>query len=206
MRLLCIHVARHNVHIRANCWAELHWELIMLFTFIQNGSPVPMASGAYSMRYTDILAANPTIGLTHDPVIWETLDVRYLGYFPLTQTTPPSYNAATQAAPIETAPIQVNNVWTQQWQSPADLSVAQLEALVPQQVTAAQMMIALSQQPYYATVTSYVATLPIADQLAFNRTDVFNRQDVLILSLSPNCGLTSAQLDALFVAASEVAV
>lgn len=75
---------------------------------------------------------------------------------------------------------------------------------VPQTVTAAQFMMALSQQTYYQTVLTYVGTLPAADQLAFNRTDVFNRTDALINSLAPNVPLTSAQLDALFTAAAAI--
>jgi hypothetical protein len=75
---------------------------------------------------------------------------------------------------------------------------------VPQTVSAAQMMMALSQQTYYGALTAYVATLPVQDQMAFNRTENFDRGDAIINSLAANVPLTSAQLDALFTAASEV--
>jgi hypothetical protein len=77
---------------------------------------------------------------------------------------------------------------------------------VPQTVSAAQMMMALSQQTYYSTVTAYVATLSTADQLAFNRTANFDRDDPIIASLAANVPLTGAQLDALFIAAAAVTV
>jgi hypothetical protein len=77
---------------------------------------------------------------------------------------------------------------------------------VPQTVSAAQMMMALSQQTYYSAVIAYVATLPVIDQLAFNRAADFNRSDAIINSLSTNVSLTSAQLDALFIAASAIVV
>ncbi len=75
---------------------------------------------------------------------------------------------------------------------------------VPQLVNAAQMMMALSQQPYYSAVMAYVATLPTGDQIAFNRAENFGRGDVFITSLAVNVPLTSAQLDALFIAAPQV--
>lgn len=77
---------------------------------------------------------------------------------------------------------------------------------VPQIVSAAQMMMALSAQTYYGALMAYIATLPIQDQMAFNRTENFDRGDAIINSLAANVPLTSAQLDALFIAASEITV
>ncbi|MFM0141723.1 hypothetical protein [Paraburkholderia sp. RL18-085-BIA-A] len=77
---------------------------------------------------------------------------------------------------------------------------------VPQTVSAAQMMMALSQQMYYSAVTAYVSSLPVAEQFAFNRAGDFERNDPLINSLSANVPLTSAQIDALFIAAAAVTV
>jgi hypothetical protein len=77
---------------------------------------------------------------------------------------------------------------------------------VPQIVTAAQMMMALSEQTYYQSVMAYVNSLPVAQQFAFNRACDFERNDPLINSLSVNIPLTSAQIDALFIAAANVVV
>ncbi len=66
------------------------------------------------------------------------------------------------------------------------------------------MMMALSQQTYYSAVIAYVATLPVIDQLAFNRVQNFNRPDAIINALAVNVPLTSAQLDALFIAAGAI--
>jgi hypothetical protein len=77
---------------------------------------------------------------------------------------------------------------------------------VPQTVSAAQIMAALSQQSYYGAVTAYLATLPVGDQLVFNRVENFDRDDPLIASLSAGVPLTGAQLDALFIAASQAVV
>lgn len=75
---------------------------------------------------------------------------------------------------------------------------------IPQTVSAAQMMMALSQQTYYATVMSYVNSLSVAQQFAFNRAGYFDRNDPLINSLAANVPLTSAQIDALFIAAAAI--
>jgi hypothetical protein len=77
---------------------------------------------------------------------------------------------------------------------------------VPQTVSPAQLMMALSQQTYYPTVTAYIATLPTEYQLAFNRVESFNRQDALVNSLAANVPLSSAQLDALFIEANQITV
>jgi hypothetical protein len=77
---------------------------------------------------------------------------------------------------------------------------------VPQTVSAAQMMMALSQQTYYSAVIAYVATLPVIDQIAFNRAQNFSRPDAIINSLAVNVPLTSAQLDALFIEANQITV
>lgn len=75
---------------------------------------------------------------------------------------------------------------------------------VPQTVTPAQLMMALSAQAYYSAVMSYVNSLPAAEQFAFNRAGYFARNDPLVNSLSANVPLTSAQLDALFIAANAI--
>jgi hypothetical protein len=75
---------------------------------------------------------------------------------------------------------------------------------VPQVVSAAQMMMALSGQTYYSAAMAYVNSLPAAEQFAFNRAGYFARNDPLVNSLSANVPLTSAQLDALFIAADAI--
>lgn len=77
---------------------------------------------------------------------------------------------------------------------------------VPQIVSAAQMMMALSQQTYYSAVTAYVNSQSQAVQFAFNRAGYFDRNDALINSLAANVPLTSAQIDALFIAAAAITV
>lgn len=77
---------------------------------------------------------------------------------------------------------------------------------VPQIVSAAQMMMALSEQTYYSAAMAYVNSLPIAEQYAFNRAQYFDRNDTLVNSLAANVPLTSTQLDALFTAAAAITV
>ena len=102
-----------------------------LFVNIVGGVPVQQPNGNYAMQYTDILAANPALGLTTNATNWASINVEYLGYWPLTPTTPPTYSASTQNAPVEVVPT-FSGAWTQQWAAPTALSAAQLEALVPQ--------------------------------------------------------------------------
>jgi len=109
----------------------------------------------------------------------------------------PTSQAGYTEAPVDGG--QVGQVWN-------GMAFVPGPAQVPQVVSAAQFMMALSQQSFYSAVMSYIATLPVADQLAFNRVENFDRGDPLIAALAAGIPLTSAQIDSVFIAAPGVTV
>lgn len=72
---------------------------------------------------------------------------------------------------------------------------------VPQTVTDYQMLMALENAGYYAAVMTYVNAQPMAVQIAFNRQPNFSRNNAMLLAGAAALGLTSAQIDSLFIAA-----
>jgi hypothetical protein len=92
----------------------------------------------------------------------------------------------------------VDGAWTQVSAPPAPP--------VPQSVTAFQAKAALLNAGLYNVVNTYMTTTaPQIDQLAWQEAASFWRDDAMIAALMVPLNLTSAQLDALFVAAAQLA-
>ena len=76
---------------------------------------------------------------------------------------------------------------------------------VPQTITAFQAKAALANAGLYATVDSYMTnTAPLIDKLAWQEQITFSRNDSIIAACAAPCGLTSQQLDALFIAGAQI--
>jgi hypothetical protein len=123
------------------------------------------------------------------------------GGFTLVQpvaTTPPVYVAAYQYPPLETTPIFIDGVLTQQWAAPV--------SFVPQSVSGIQLRSAVMASTEAAAIASFVSAQSAVIQMDYNTTDVFNRGDVLLAAIVTAGVLTSAQVDALFVAAAATVV
>ena len=73
---------------------------------------------------------------------------------------------------------------------------------VPQTVTMLQARLAIDNAGLARAVAAAIATQPQAIQDAWNFSTTVNRTDALISSIGASLGLTSAQIDALFRAAS----
>jgi hypothetical protein len=80
-------------------------------------------------------------------------------------------------------------------------------APVPQMVTSFQAKAALANADLYAAVNTWMTTkAPLIDQLAWQETKAFRRGDTMIANLAGPLGLSDAQLDALFIAAAQIAL
>jgi|SRR5208282_3910233 len=80
-------------------------------------------------------------------------------------------------------------------------------APVPQSVTPLQAKTALLNAGIFTTVNNYMNTTATpADLIAWQSASQFNRTDPMISNLMAPLGLTSPQLDALFIAAAAISV
>lgn len=132
----------------------------------------------------------------------EALTVRYA---PITKTSQPSYDPATQTAPIEITPIQdANGVWFQQWAQPLALTPDQIAALVPQYISRGQALEALLSAGLLTQVQTYIASQPQQVQIAFSAWDKWWRQSPMLQTIAMACSITNTQLDALFTAAASI--
>ena len=75
---------------------------------------------------------------------------------------------------------------------------------VPQEVTSFQAKAALLQAGLLPAVTAYMATAPAFDQLAWAESTTFQRESPTLNRAAAALGMTSAQLDQLFIAASVI--
>lgn len=73
---------------------------------------------------------------------------------------------------------------------------------VPQTVAMYQLEMAMEAAGYYTPMMNYIGAQPVATQISFNRTVNANRTNALIIAGAIALGLTSTQVDALFVAAA----
>lgn len=128
-------------------------------------------------------------------------DFADVGYSPLTET--PSGATSSQNASRSVA--QVNGIWTTVW-TLTDKTAEELAAMIPKTVTSVQAKTALYDAGLYASIATYMLTAPVPQQLAWNDSPTFDRQSPTLQAIAGALGLSSTQLDALFIAASQVIV
>lgn len=77
---------------------------------------------------------------------------------------------------------------------------------IPQTVTRFQARVALVQAGHFDTIDTYIATLPKTDvkRLAWENAAEWERTSPTLNALAVMLGLTSAQVDELFIAASKI--
>jgi hypothetical protein len=76
---------------------------------------------------------------------------------------------------------------------------------VPQSITAFQAKAALVNAGLYAQVNTYMTTTaPALDQLAWAEAPSFQRTDTILNAMAAAIGLTSSQLDGLFIAGANI--
>ena len=77
---------------------------------------------------------------------------------------------------------------------------------VPALVSRFQARAALYSAGYYDQINEIMATAPMIHQIAWNDASEFHRDSALVQSMSAALGLTSAQVDDLFRAASKIVI
>ena len=143
-----------------------------------------------------------------------------IGVLPVEQTTP-GQNPITQSA-TELPPALVGGKWVQQWeiielfstQAEKDAAIAadieaKRKASVPASVTRRQAKQALLLNGLLANVQPAIDAIPDATQRAmiqieWDDSQVFERDRPALIALGSALGLTSVQLDDLFIGAAQL--
>ena len=143
-----------------------------------------------------------------------------IGVLPVEQTVP-TYNPITQSA-TELPPVLVDGNWVQQWeivelfstQAEKDAAIAadieaKRKASVPASVTRRQAKQALLLNGLLANVQPAIDAIPDATQRAMTQIEwddsqVFERDRPALIALGSALGLTSVQLDDLFIGAAQL--
>lgn len=124
--------------------------------------------------------------------------------YPLTETARPNYDPLTEK-PTETTPVEVDGVWTQQWQVVA-LTEDELNLRRERtSVSMRQARLALLQQGLLAQVEAALAALPDgqreAAQIEWEYGSTVARLSPWVVQLTAGLGLTPAEVDQLFALA-----
>lgn len=152
--------------------------------------------------HADIRAAWPNISFPS--VITDTILVG-LGLAVIQQIPTPPHDPFTQTCE-EGTPVQIDSVWKQQWVV-RNLTPEELKARVPTVVTMRQARLALLQTELLSQVEAALAAIedPIqrqAVQIEWEYAAEVDRTHPWVQSLTGTLGLTEAQIDSLFIAAS----
>lgn len=121
-----------------------------------------------------------------DGLVLDTLSS--YGIYPLQETPEPS--VAEDEIAVHRPPVQINGIWVQQWEI--------IPKVVQSSITPQQFKKRLVTKGRWAAFKSYVATLPVSDQLEWIYADVIERNGPLITALQSATGLTNNQIDAVF--------
>lgn len=164
-----------------------------MFALIKNGSIVK-----YPYPPTDMRRDNPDTSFPAQISDELMLEFGAVNVFP----TPAPVAAAGEVVD-EGMPVFIGGRWEQTWvvrsKTPEEIASA-----VPQQVTPLQAMLAIDQ---YGMASAYEAwandpARTFAEKAFINRAQVWNRNDPLMIGWATALGLTSEQLDQLFVLAA----
>jgi len=117
---------------------------------------------------------------------------------------PPVHDPATQTV-AEAPPAQIDGTWTQQW-TVRDLTAEELQARVPQEVTALQGLLAIDAAGLAAAYESWAndPARSFAERAFIQRAEHWMRDDPTLQGAATALGLTETQLDELFFAASKL--
>lgn len=147
-----------------------------------------------SFTLTDIRRAHPDTSFPAGPVF----DPSSLGYEPLTLTERPTGDVVEPADPV-----QVDGVWTQQW-SVREFTAEEKASRAPRSVTMRQARLALLQAGLLNHVAQAISQASMAVQIEWEYAATVERGNDLTLSIAAGLGMTSEQIDALFVTAASL--
>lgn len=142
------------------------------------------------------------------------IPVEVPGYVGVQDVERPSFDAITHSA-REIPPVQVDGVWTQQWEVfalPDDIVATHIAAAyaasIPSAVTMRQARLALLGAGKLTAVDAAIAALPEPQRSAalieWEYSGEVQRHNGFVAALGPALGLSAAQIDALFIAAASL--
>lgn len=157
----------------------------------------------YPYQLGDLMRDNPStsFALPLDPA-----DLVDFGVHVVAEAAPPA--ATIEQTLTEAAPALIDGVWTQQWSvtdaTPEQIA-ARLAALVPRAVTMRQARLALLGAGKLAQVDAAIDAMSeptrTAARIEWEYSGEVQRHNGFVAALGPALGLTSEQIDALFIAA-----
>lgn len=129
------------------------------------------------------------------------------GIYPVRPTDRPTFDRFTQKV-VKVAPVQDGDEWAEAWEVVA-LTPEEAAARVPQVVSMRQARLALLGAGLLDDVEAAIAAIPDpierrAAQIEWEFGQEVNRQHGLVSMLGPALGLSDAQIDALFIQASQL--
>ena len=157
----------------------------------------------YPYSFAQMRADNPTVSFC-----WplDSLSLERAAAVIVADVAQPAYNADTQTCEEQT-PEYVSGVWRQKWNVRA-ATPQELQDRIPRAVDPHQFVLALLDGGYLAGVQAAIDALPAAAkqraQIKFDRAIIFRRGDAFVDQIRTFLGLTQAQMDAVFVAASKL--
>ena len=124
------------------------------------------------------------------------------GVYPLTPTDRPDYDPTTQTI-SEGTPVEVDGVWTQQWEI-RDLTPEALQARVPTRVTALQGLLAIDQAGLSAQYEAWAddPARTFAERAFISKAQNWDRDNATLNAAAAALGIDDAQLDQLFTLAA----
>jgi len=144
---------------------------------------------------------------TSFPQPYERADLSDFGVFKVTPTPRPDYNPETQG--LDESAVMLGGEWVQVWKvsEAAPEEIAQRKAaLVPSAVTMRQARLALLGAGKLALVDQAISSMKEPQQSAarieWEYSGEVQRHNGFVAALGPALGLTSEQIDALFIAAA----
>ena len=161
-----------------------------------------LSDNAFGITESEIRAAHPNTSYPRP------MPAEVPGYVGVQEVARPDFDPITQNA-VEVQPVQVAGVWTQQWEVsdlPPDVVATNIAATIPAAVTMRQARLALLAAGQLAAVEAAIDAMSeptrSAARIEWEYSTEVQRLNGFVAALGPALGLSSEQIDALFIAAA----
>lgn len=158
----------------------------------------------YPYPLGDLMADNPNTSFALPPA---PADLADFGVHAVAEV--PAPEATIEQTVLEVAPELVGGVWTQSWavtDAAPELVAERRQALVPRAVTMRQARLALKDAGKLAAVDAAIDALPEPQRsearIEWEYSTEVQRLNGFVAALGPALGLSSEQIDALFISAA----
>lgn len=163
-----------------------------------------LSDNAFGITESEIRAAHPNTSYPRP------MPAEVPGYVGVQEVARPDFDPITQNA-VEVQPVQVDGVWTQQWEVcalPPDVVATNIAATIPRAVTMRQARLALLAAGQLAAAEAAIDAMSeptrSAARIEWEYSGEVQRHNGFVAALGPALGLSAAQIDALFIAAANL--